>query len=386
MRVRIALAVGLLLTSLSPACSPVDRVASAQAQSKPAVKQDARPLREGWRIAAPVTLDKLTVFPVVSDEAAAAEDFITLDEGLRVGSVQITELGGARPGRDDSAEVNRLALINKSGKPLVLIAGEMIVGGKQDRIVGHDCVIASGNTPVPLDVFCVEQGRWSGELAFGRSNAGRSTQSSRGGRGSNQGGGDTDIVFTTRSGGDAPNPPSKGMAPPNVRAIAQAEKNQSEVWREVDNTRKDNNVATPTGDLKSVYTSEAVNNKLDRYEKGVEGKLSDKNIVGVVVAVSGRIIAADVFASPRLFRAYWPKMLHSYALQAQSAPKVEKRELSAADAEAFLARVEGAASSDGKKGVYSLRERQSDKAASFELEYGAEAAPLLVHFNRVAKK
>ena len=31
--------------------------------------------------------------------------------------------------------MNRLALTNKSGKALILIAGEMILGGKQDRIV-----------------------------------------------------------------------------------------------------------------------------------------------------------------------------------------------------------------------------------------------------------
>src|SRR3989304_1208762 len=74
-------------------------------------------------------------------------DYITLDEGLASGEIEVTELGAAlirrRPGTrpPDSAQVNTLALINHSKKALVLLAGEIVTGGKQDRGVSKDRII-----------------------------------------------------------------------------------------------------------------------------------------------------------------------------------------------------------------------------------------------------
>ena len=45
-------------------------------------------------------------------------------------------------------------------------------------------------------------------------------------------------------------------------------------------------------------------------------ELRDKNAVGVVVAVKGEIIWADVFASTNLLEKYWPKLVRSYAAEA----------------------------------------------------------------------
>jgi hypothetical protein len=60
------------------------------------------------------------------------------------------------------ARVNQLALINNSDRPLLLLAGEIVTGGKQDRVVGRDRIIPAHNEPVALDVFCVEPHRWTG--------------------------------------------------------------------------------------------------------------------------------------------------------------------------------------------------------------------------------
>ena len=38
--------------------------------------------------------------------------------------------------------------------------------------------------------------------------------------------------------------------------------------------------------------------------------------VGVVVAVNGEIVWADMFASTRLLEKYWPKLIRSYATEA----------------------------------------------------------------------
>jgi len=41
----------------------------------------------------------------------------------------------------DRAEVNRLVLINNSKHPLLLLAGEIVTGGKQDRVIGKDRIV-----------------------------------------------------------------------------------------------------------------------------------------------------------------------------------------------------------------------------------------------------
>jgi len=175
------------------------------------------------------------------------------------------------------------------------------------------------------------------------------------------------------------------LALPNVREKAQARKSQGEVWSAVEETVTINATTTDTLTLNSVYKDKRVNERLNHYEKRFKGKLSSANIVGVVAAVGGKLVSADVFANHGLFQSYWPKMLKSYALEAVSTVDAAKQEVSRTDAEAFLARAQGTQAADGKAGVYRLSENQSPADASFELEYVKEK-PTLVHFNRVAKR
>ena len=119
---------------------------------------------------APITHGNLTIFPVVSDRRHDTQMFITLDEGLRSGQVVVSEAGqvqglvrrGPLPPHRDGAQVNRLVLVNNSERPLLLLAGEIVTGGKQDRVVGKDRIVAPNSDPVDLSVFCVEPGRWTG--------------------------------------------------------------------------------------------------------------------------------------------------------------------------------------------------------------------------------
>jgi hypothetical protein len=370
---------------------------SAQPSKTVAIKAAAgTPVRADWRVGAPIAFERLTIFPVISDQPSAAAEFITLDQGLRSGKVTINELGANGVSRRihrrqiaDGAEVNKLAVINKSGKTLVLIAGEMILGGKQDRIVGHDCIIEASNIPVPLDVFCVEHGRWSGGSGFGQGRDGGVGEARGGntgnGTGSGSGSGD-------RSGGGVQTDQGRmsvmmvaPMALPKIREKAQAKKSQGEVWNAVAETVTVNKALSSTGDLKSVYQDKRVNTRLANYEQAFRARVSTVNVVGVVAAVGGRIVSADVFANHALFQAYWPKMLKSYALEAVSTVEATRKQVSRSDAEAFLARTQGARAADGKEGVYRLAENQSEADASFELQY-TRNTPTLVHFNRVSKR
>jgi hypothetical protein len=365
----------VLMISLSTLLANKTRVKAANPQpaDKPAAQS---PLPSGWQLGHAIAYENLTLFPVISTEMTSTEEFITLDQGLKSGKVKVQEMGSnSRPQNrirpthqrhiaaqqqqrsddGDSAEVNRVLVTNNSGKTLVLIAGEIILGGKQDRIVGHDCIVSSTNTPVPVDVFCVEHGRW-------QSRRGQST--------------DGAMAFQTAGG---------VMAAPKVRSRAQAEKSQSKVWEGVADNVTKNGVSTSTGTLNSVFENKQVNAKLSDYERELKSKLAAKNIVGTVVAVNGKVVSADVFASPMLFQAYQEKLLKSYALEAISAGKADKQTVTARDAEAFLSQSTGADSSVEKAGVYRVAEKQTKDDASFQLEHTAKERKV-IHFNKVRKQ
>src|ERR1700674_5392088 len=131
-----------------------------------------------WRLLEPVSYENISVFPVVSSYSQDTSPFLTLEEGLADGDVAIHEQGSetmvrGRDGRpvyipqsSSGASVNQLVLINRSKRPLLLLAGELVSGGKQDRVIGKDRIIPAGAPPLPLDVFCVEHGRWTGSSQF----------------------------------------------------------------------------------------------------------------------------------------------------------------------------------------------------------------------------
>ncbi len=179
------------------------------------------PQTSHYSLLEPIRSGNLTVFPVVSNKSFDTGEFITLDEGIRSGDVVITEAGQARglirrrtkntdglmpPVRE--AEVNRLVLVNNSKRPLLLLAGEVVTGGKQDRIIGKDRIVPPESDPVDLSVFCVEPGRWVAANGKADFSAGRS--SATGGL----------------------------VASPSIRGSAMAAKNQQQVWDNVNKSKQ----------------------------------------------------------------------------------------------------------------------------------------------------
>src|SRR5215467_13072004 len=146
--------------------------------ARPGSPPAPQPKPEGdWRILDPVTYENISVFPVVASLGQDTGAFLTLEEGLATGEVQVRERGSEEMvrGRDGrpiyvpqptGASVNQLVLVNRSKRPLLLLAGELVSGGKQDRIIGKDRIVPVGAPPLPLDVFCVEHGRWSNGSQF----------------------------------------------------------------------------------------------------------------------------------------------------------------------------------------------------------------------------
>jgi hypothetical protein len=314
-----------------------------------------------YQVLAPIRHGNLTIFPVVSTRSHDTGQFLTLDEGLRSGEVIVTEAGNVsplvrprhphpnwqeiRPG--GGAEVNRLVLVNNSKKPLLLLAGEIVTGGKQDRIIGKDRLVPAESDPIDLGVFCVEPGRWVGSSAkfHGAGEMG-------------------------------------GIVQPSVRSKAMAAQDQRQVWDEVGRARSATALAVPsasqtvevTSSYAGVMQNEEVQKKLDSVAAPVErdyqsviGQLRDKNAVGVVVAVNGEVIWSDVFASTKLLEKYWPKLVRSYAAESM-VQQAKSASVDVKSAQEFLDRLQGRREVvENEPGLYRHTEVSGDGFKVFEL-------------------
>jgi hypothetical protein len=330
-----------------------------------------------WRLLEPVTYENLTVFPVVSSNDRDTNVFLTLDEGLASGEVVVREQGSEgmarnRDGRDGiirpsystGASVNQLVLINRSKRPLLLLAGELVTGGKQDRVIGKDRLVPVGADPLPLDVFCVEHGRWSAGTTF------------------------TD---------------AKTIVHPSVREQAAVESDQAKVWSavrggttaqaEVSAASPAMNVPppaaprlagptisrtitsdAPTESYQIIYESRAVRNSADNYVEEIQRRfaratsgLKGERVVGVVIAYGGEVAWSDIFASSDLFHQYWSKLLRSYVVEALARPgyrEVASRD----DASEFLRNPNGRVQEETEPGVYRWRQINQGRLSLIELD------------------
>ncbi len=351
----------------------------------------------GYKVLEPIRHGNLTVFPVVAAKSYPTAEFLTLDEGLRSGEVVVTEAGAVqglirrgpapRVHHDGSAEVNRLVLVNNSKRPLLLLAGEIVTGGKQDRVIGKDRIVPAESDPVDLSVFCVEPGRWVATSEhFGASGA---TYGSNAGSPMN---GKNVTVPTTM------------MAQPSVRAKAMGDKDQNEVWAEVRKQTASETVevsgSSPmvareleqTSSYAKVMENSEVKKQVDEVAKPIEqnyqsliGQLRDRHAVGVVVAVSGRIIWTDIFASTDLLEKYWPKLVRSYASEAV-VTRAKDMGVTISQAQAFLGDMEGRRETiESEPGIYRHTEVNGDGFKAFALTSLLPKTGFDVHVAKMAE-
>ncbi len=162
-------------------------------------------------------------------------------------------------------------------------------------MIGSDRIVPPNTGPIDLGVFCVEPGRWVGSSEkFGSMRA--------------------------------------QMAQPSVRTPAMATRNQNQVWDKVRASNAKMAAALSsaeaaamqsTSSYAKVFASGPVEKKIAGYggaesEQAILRELRGKGAVGVVVAVNGHVLWADVFASTELLSRYWPKLMRSYVAEAMT--------------------------------------------------------------------
>ncbi len=338
----------------------------------------------GYSLLNPIRSGNLAVFPVVANKSYDTAEFLTLDEGLRSGEVIVTEAGQARglirhrPGDTSvihpyyppvrGAEVNQLVLVNNSKRPLLLLAGEIVTGGKQDRVIGKDRIVPAESDPVDLSVFCVEPGRWvaaNGKNDFSSGRSSLNTLASLGVRGSAMGSQNQQQVWDNVG-------KSKDAMASMVPAPAAAEVNSTTSYaRVMDNKEVQQKV-------------DSVAEPVQRNYESVIRQLRDKNAVGVVVAVNGEIVWADIFASTQLLQKYWPKLVRSYATEAV-VTRAKGGAASFKDAQKFLDDLQGRhETAETEPGIYRQTEITGDGFKVFELMSLLPKTGFAVHVAKMA--
>ena len=196
-------------------------------------------------------------------------DVITLKKGFELGLVTVKEC--------EHSTVNTLVVENLSITPLLLIDGEEIVGGDQNRIVNGTILIAP-QSEMKIPVNCTEHGRWGFKHNFRHSDymATSKTRSAK--------------LFAKRS-----------MA-----------STQAAVWDSIDKLEVVNEFHSPTQAMTESYD----NMKTDLNEFISSFKI-EKGQTGVVVIVDGEIKGFELFLNSDVYSQYHEKILKSYLIDAE---------------------------------------------------------------------
>jgi hypothetical protein len=218
------------------------------------------------------TAGPITIVPLCPPGGGRA-DILTLGQALANGGLRVSEIGEGR--------VNELYVDNQSKSYVYIMAGQILVGAKQNRILQHDLLLPPLSGQVAVEAYCVQHGRWEAQNGS----------------------------YNFKS--------SNNVSNPSVRHAATVARDQGQVWGAVSATQRANKAEDSTGDLNSVYESRQVRAALHDYrEEFANLPDSVKGMQGAVLMVRGRVVAADVFGNSHIFRRMWSSLLDSYLLEA----------------------------------------------------------------------
>ena len=239
------------------------------------------PSVEHVAVGMPITRGGISILPIYLGSNGLPQ----ISTGPKAGLVVEEAPGG---------EVPHLVVTNPTDQAILIVEGEQLVGGLQNRSPNVS-VLVPAHTKLEVPVSCLERGRWGRHEKF-RPGA---TYTPR-------------RVRRTKS-----REVAETMAADGLRSG-----NQSAVWSAVQNQLYYLGVHSSTGaiaDADEVYERDP-----DRYSAAEE--LAEKGPlpgqVGIVVAHGQRVVASEIFGAPELLQAHWAALIRSHLLES---PTVDGR-------------------------------------------------------------
>jgi hypothetical protein len=209
--------------------------------------------------------------------AQSSLNYTTLDDALGEQTLTITEVS-------EGGSVPTLKLTNKSGRRVFLMAGEQLIGSKQNRVLNTSLLVEVG-AEISIPVSCVEEGRWSyRSREFG--------------------------THGTSTHGKLRAMMNKQVTSSYITSATPAS-NQSEVWGEV--SRKIRKLGSPSASM-------ALEQAFDDHRESLDDKVRDlefpEGSSGAVFVRNGHVVGADLFDQPDTLRKLWPKLLRAHLIDA----------------------------------------------------------------------
>jgi hypothetical protein len=322
---------------------------AAQGQRNNTSQPQTAPVTD-YAVSGPYTHKNLTIFLLHGAGQSQGRAPLTLQEAMKRKLVVVRETG----------DVDRLTIQNRSNQDVFVQAGDIVKGGQQDRVLALDLIVPPKSGRVPIDAFCVEQGRWSRRgneavAAFSASEnalaskdlkiaakarrsqgevwvnvgktqrklaekmvvAGRVHGGVAAGRVSNADGGDVAGI-----------PPQASLSAP----ISRARLGPEEVFPASGRTLNDQAGLTSVTDraspssLQLTLENKLVKDTASDYVKDLSSIINGKrDVIGYVFAINGKLNSADVYSSNALFAKLWPKMLEASAIEAFAELKADEK-------------------------------------------------------------
>ena len=248
------------------------------------------------RLDEPLAYRKLTVFPLTRPVDGPPE-YLTLDQAMADSSIKIGEVS-------ESGNVPEIRFENTGSKPTLLVDGEEISGGKQNRILNIS-ILAPAKETITIPVTCVEAGRW------GRHDSGYRRERDR--------------ILRSRLRAEfeeADHIAFMRMRRTKHVAVTQSLKaagsryaSQAEVWSEIEALDGDMGTRSPTRAMRDSY--EQRRQSLEEY---VQALPMVKDQVGVAFALNNRLVGLDLFDHPHTLNRILPKLVRSHAMEALREP------------------------------------------------------------------
>lgn len=222
-----------------------------------------------------VEFRNLTMVPVQA-RTNGEPPYLLFRDAVEKGLAQVTELGGG--------VVPEVALENSADLPVLLVAGEELVGAKQNRMVNLT-ILAPAKSKIVIPVSCVEAGRWrtlsprfapADHLVFSRLRA-QST------------------AHVTES----------------LRERNERHARQDAVWDRILRFSHRMDAKSGTGAVDAIFERHR-----EDLGKFVEAMPWQEGQAGAAFLIDGRVAGIDVFDHPETMRKLLPKMIRSYAVDA----------------------------------------------------------------------
>jgi hypothetical protein len=254
------------------------------------------------RVSGPYVHENLAIY-FIHAKSAPGPVPLTLTEALAKGRVEVVETG----------QVNELRIENKGDEEVFIQAGDIVKGGRQDRVLMVSLLLQPRSGQVPIASFCVEAGRWSGRA------------------------GEDSVRFASAfeampsraalKAMAAPPAPDAAVRPAGARPAygGDTSARQRMVWDSVAKVQAD--LSAGIGErVQSLQSASSLqlsleNAKLKEARAGYVGAIEAQgleggDIVGYVAAINGRTVSANVYPSSGLFRKMWGKQLAAVVTEA----------------------------------------------------------------------